>query len=282
MVGDGHTNVAPTRDPKIGFRTYPVKLHPLQGRACIIRSAESASTPTSSARASSGSETPPCEEAWRRGAGARSAATTRWTSSTSRRCLLAMPEVLHALGLAGGHGARALHRRERRTQRIVTLDARGSCEMMPPDTDTSWMSRCRAGSTRATPRSDRAALAARPDGTSTGSNTCRTRGPFTSQYNQVGNKEDETIEAFAERLFAFVDDQSGRPPRARPSLEPRRERGAQSPAPARNHPLPQGRPEGRTSSLSSAAAPGPRPRGWSTSSRNTRTPSSSASRPAAR
>ena len=23
LVGDGHTNVAPTRDPKIGFRTYP-------------------------------------------------------------------------------------------------------------------------------------------------------------------------------------------------------------------------------------------------------------------
>ena len=26
-VGDGHTNVAPTRDPKIGFHTYPVKLY---------------------------------------------------------------------------------------------------------------------------------------------------------------------------------------------------------------------------------------------------------------
>ena len=27
MVGDGHTNVAPTRDPKIGFRALPVKLY---------------------------------------------------------------------------------------------------------------------------------------------------------------------------------------------------------------------------------------------------------------
>ena len=27
LVGDGHTNVAPTRDPKIGFHTYPVKLY---------------------------------------------------------------------------------------------------------------------------------------------------------------------------------------------------------------------------------------------------------------
>src|SRR5205085_10854469 len=27
MVGDGHTNIAPTRDPRIGFRTYPIKLY---------------------------------------------------------------------------------------------------------------------------------------------------------------------------------------------------------------------------------------------------------------
>src|SRR5262245_27260156 len=27
LVGDGHTNVAPTRDPKIGFHTYPVRLY---------------------------------------------------------------------------------------------------------------------------------------------------------------------------------------------------------------------------------------------------------------
>jgi tetratricopeptide (TPR) repeat protein len=27
MVGDGHTNIAPTRDPKIGFRTLPLTLH---------------------------------------------------------------------------------------------------------------------------------------------------------------------------------------------------------------------------------------------------------------
>ena len=27
MVGDGHTNVAPTRDPKIGFRAFPLALY---------------------------------------------------------------------------------------------------------------------------------------------------------------------------------------------------------------------------------------------------------------
>src|SRR5690349_15412091 len=27
MVGDGHTNIAPTRDPKIGFHALPIKLY---------------------------------------------------------------------------------------------------------------------------------------------------------------------------------------------------------------------------------------------------------------
>jgi hypothetical protein len=27
LVGDGHTNIAPTRDPKIGFRTLPIQLY---------------------------------------------------------------------------------------------------------------------------------------------------------------------------------------------------------------------------------------------------------------
>src|SRR5207245_10437958 len=27
MVGDGHSNIATTRDPQIGFRTYPIKLY---------------------------------------------------------------------------------------------------------------------------------------------------------------------------------------------------------------------------------------------------------------
>src|SRR3712207_630202 len=38
-VGDGHTNVAPTRDPKIGFRTLPLKLY-LFGDGMFVRAAE--------------------------------------------------------------------------------------------------------------------------------------------------------------------------------------------------------------------------------------------------
>src|ERR1044072_5331873 len=38
-VGDGHTNLAPTRDPKVGFRTLPVKLY-LFRDGMFIRAAE--------------------------------------------------------------------------------------------------------------------------------------------------------------------------------------------------------------------------------------------------
>ncbi|HKQ52014.1 MAG TPA: hypothetical protein VJT74_06585, partial [Pyrinomonadaceae bacterium] len=41
LVGDGHTNVAPTRDPKIGFRQLPVKLY-LFKDGMFVRAAERA------------------------------------------------------------------------------------------------------------------------------------------------------------------------------------------------------------------------------------------------
>ena len=41
MAGDGHTNVAPTRDPKIGFRTYPIRLY-LFRDGLYVRAADAA------------------------------------------------------------------------------------------------------------------------------------------------------------------------------------------------------------------------------------------------
>ncbi len=58
MIGDGHTNIAPTRDPKIGFRAYPVKFYLFQD-GLYVRAAARASTRTSWARASSRLAMPP-------------------------------------------------------------------------------------------------------------------------------------------------------------------------------------------------------------------------------
>jgi hypothetical protein len=39
LVGDGHTNIAPTRDPKIGFHTLPIQLYFFKD-ALFVRAAE--------------------------------------------------------------------------------------------------------------------------------------------------------------------------------------------------------------------------------------------------
>jgi HPt (histidine-containing phosphotransfer) domain-containing protein len=41
LVGDGHTNIAPTRDPRIGFRGYPIALY-LFSDGLYVRAADSA------------------------------------------------------------------------------------------------------------------------------------------------------------------------------------------------------------------------------------------------
>ena len=45
LVGDGHTNIAPTRDSAIGFRTLPVKLY-LFSDGLFIRAADRQHGPT--------------------------------------------------------------------------------------------------------------------------------------------------------------------------------------------------------------------------------------------
>ncbi|HEY8195922.1 MAG TPA: hypothetical protein VIG04_03000, partial [Gemmatimonadales bacterium] len=49
LVGDGHTNVAPTRDPKIGFRTLPVRLY-LFKDGLFVRAARRAQASLAGAR----------------------------------------------------------------------------------------------------------------------------------------------------------------------------------------------------------------------------------------
>jgi len=70
---------------------------------------------------------------------------------------------------------------------------------------------------RARWRRDPVPLWLRDRRTSTGTSTCRARDVYV-QFNQVGNKQDETIEAFAKRLFAFVEP-GGRALRPGPSPE---------------------------------------------------------------
>src|SRR5262245_21363419 len=96
MVGDGHTNVAPTRDPKIGFRTYPVRLY-LFKDGLHVRAADASHADLVGARVLRfGGAT--AEDAYTRArelVGRDNEMDVRFFAPL----LLSMPEVLHALGL---------------------------------------------------------------------------------------------------------------------------------------------------------------------------------------
>lgn len=200
-VGDGHTNVAPTRDPKIGFRAYPVTLS-LFKDGLYVRAAARPHADLVGARVVRIGNTS-VERAWdsaRELIGRDNEMDVKFFAPF----LLAMPEVLHALGLIEDmeHAEFTVEGRGRR--RVVTLTPAGPAEMMSPDTDMAWMPKAgwvdaRDGAGRPVPLwlrdpQNKYWFEYLPD--------ART---VYVQYNQVGNKEEETVEAFAGRLLAFID-----------------------------------------------------------------------------
>jgi hypothetical protein len=118
--------------------------------------------------------------------------------------LLAMPEVLHALGLVDDmeNAVFELEREGRRS--TVQLRPAGPAPMMPSDTDVSWWPE--AGWVDMRGPGTTAPLWLRED----------PRKPFWFdylpdsrvvyvQFNKVGNADNETLEAFSSRLLAFLD-----------------------------------------------------------------------------
>jgi tetratricopeptide (TPR) repeat protein len=201
LVGDGHTNVAPTRDPKIGFRALPVRLY-LFKDGLFVRAAESTHADLVGARV------------LRVGDASAEEAVARAREIISRDNemnvrffaphLLVMPEVLHALGLsADTESARFTVEREGR-RREVTLKPAGTAELLPPDTDTTWIQKpvwvdLRDGASTPAPfwlkdPLDKFRFEYLPEA----------RAVYV-QMNQVGNKETETLADFTKRLFAFVE-----------------------------------------------------------------------------
>ncbi|HEY9507657.1 MAG TPA: hypothetical protein VIQ27_16970 [Gemmatimonadales bacterium] len=202
LVGDGHTNVDPTRDPKIGFHTYPVKLYFFKD-GLFIRSAAKAQSELVGAKVVRiGRLT--ADEAYlavRQLIGRDNEMNARYLAPF----LLAMPEVLHAIGAIDEPDAAPLLLEQAGTRTVAVLRPAGLAPMRPSDTDVSWRQEdgwvdMRGGDDSRTP------LWLRGD----------PRLPFRReylpqsrtayvQYNQVADAPDETIAAFAARLRAFVD-----------------------------------------------------------------------------
>src|SRR6185503_13671015 len=85
----------------------------------------------------------------------------------------------------------------------IRLNPLGPAEMMPPDTDLSWITKPGWIDARGTPAQIPLWLKD-PQNKFWFEYLADSKTVYV-QFNQVGNKDDETIEAFAKRLFTFVD-----------------------------------------------------------------------------
>lgn len=201
MVGDGHTNVAPTRDPKIGFRQLPVKLY-LFKDGLFVRAAERSHAELVGARVV------------KIGTASTDEAVTRAREIIGRDNemdvkffaphLLVMPEVLHALGLVEDMEAVSLTVEQGGKRREVTLRPAGAADLIPPDTDTTWMPKAGWVDMRDAVSAPAPLWLKDPENKFWFEYLKDSRTLYV-QINQVGDKETETLADFTKRLLAFVE-----------------------------------------------------------------------------
>lgn len=136
MVGDGHTSISPTRDPRIGFRTYPIKCYFFED-GVFVRSATKANTNLIGGRVIAIDESP-FEAVYAKVRGIIGRDNEMGARFFAPH-LLCMPEVLHALGIANDVD-RATFTLEFSGKRVRPMLApHGPARMMRPDTDASWL-----------------------------------------------------------------------------------------------------------------------------------------------
>ena len=201
MIGDGHTNIAPTRDPKIGFRVYPIKLYFFK-EDLIIRSAAQDFSEIVGARVVKigNASTEEAYKAVREIIGRDNEMGVKFFAPH----LLVMPEILHALGLIENMENAKFTIETQGKQKVIELKPFGAAEMMPSDKDLSWMAKEGWVDMRSNSHTPLPLWLKDPTNNFWYEYLPDSKTVYV-QYNQVGNKENETIVAFTERLFKFVE-----------------------------------------------------------------------------
>ncbi|OON60334.1 hypothetical protein B0920_15175 [Massilia sp. KIM] len=197
MVGDGHTNIAPTRDPRIGFHAFPLALYFFEDGLYVRAAAERHRALVGAKVVGIGPlSTAQAYAAVREIVGRDNEQNALFFAPH----LLVMPEVLDALGMGAGPGkARFVFEQDGR-RRTVELDQALPAPMMPPDTDLSFMPRPGWVDARAaTPLWLRDAHSKFRLEHLEGGKTLYV------QLNQVGDEKDETLAGFARRIEAAVE-----------------------------------------------------------------------------
>lgn len=201
MVGDGHTNIAPTRDPKIGFRTYPLKLY-LFKDGLYVRAATREHARIVGARVIKIGNAS-VEQAYnsvREIIGRDNEMDVKFFAPF----LLVMSEVLHALNLIDDMENARFVVEIQGQQSIIDLKPIGAAETLAPDTDVSWLPKENWIDARDSAQTPTPFWLKDPQNKFWFEYLPDSRTVYV-QFNQVGNKENETIEDFVKRVFAFVD-----------------------------------------------------------------------------
>lgn len=202
MVGDGHTNIAPTRDPKIGFRSFPIKLYFFKD-GLFVRSARrdcAALLGGKLVRIGNASAEKVYQEV-----GTIVGRDNTMDIKFFTPFLMTMPEVLHAMGFIQTMESVTVVVEKNGRLDSMLLHPAGMTDLLPPDTDTSWLPNegwvdMRDNAGASTPLwlkdpQNKFWFEYLPDSRS-----------MYVQFNQVGNKDSvETVEAFSNQLFDYVN-----------------------------------------------------------------------------
>lgn len=202
MIGDGHTNLYPTRDAKVGFRVLPIKLYFFKD-GLFVRAAKKEQTELVGARvAKIGDYT--TEQALfkvRKLIGRDNEMDVLFFAPQ----LLAMPEVLQALGMSRSTENALFTVEKNGKQQTITLNQIGPAEIMPADTDMTWSGKEGWIDLRDSAVADPTSLWLKNPSDKFWFELLPDKQTLYLQLNQINNKENETLAEFSKRLLTFID-----------------------------------------------------------------------------
>ncbi len=203
LAGDGHTNIYPTRDAAIGFRTLPVALH-LFRDGLYVRAAHRIHSGLAGARVVriGGASVDEAYQRVRPYIGRDNEMGVKFFAPH----LLSMPEVLHAIGVAPSTDSVLFDFEIGGDTRSVWLRPVGPVELMPGDADASW--RRKAGWVDAREKATGGEplwLSRDPSKTLWWYTVLPESRTVYAQINQVRNGPAETFADFTARLLSVVD-----------------------------------------------------------------------------
>lgn len=203
LAGDGHTNIYPMRDAAIGFRTLPVALY-LFRDGLHVRAAHRIHADLAGARVLriGGIAADEAYARVRRYIGRDNEMGVKFFAPH----LLAMPEVLHAIGVAPSTDSVLFELEVAGSARELWLRPVGPVELMPGDADASWRPRADWVDARDGAGTDPPLWIAKdPTKALWWLTVLPESRTVYAQINQVRNGPTESFADFTTRLLATVD-----------------------------------------------------------------------------